>query len=162
MKKFLMLISLLGVTAATGYSAPQQAPAPTPPAQQQGAKAEKHNFRDFIGEIKTLDVAGRSLTLKGKDGAIRTFISIPKVRVVTFDKNNGAKLEDLTVGDKVKVTYAMGDGKLSAYIIVPAEAKKKVAPATNPQPARAPVPAPPPIPAPAPIQAPPPIPVQGH
>ena len=87
----LLLVGLLATaTLAQGTPQPQE-------------KQEKKATLQLSGEVVSVDGAGNSLTVRGKDEASSTF----KVNAGTQILRDGKpiKLGDLAAGDKVTVTY---------------------------------------------------------
>jgi Cu/Ag efflux protein CusF len=92
------------------------------------AKAEKPKAHQFTGEISAVDIAGKAVTVKNKDGETKVFVLTEKTKVGTAE-NKAAELKDLKVGDKVTVRFMEEDGKNVAQRIgPPAPPKKKEKP----------------------------------
>lgn len=127
-------------TKATKAVAEKAAPTPAPTAAAPEKKAEKEvtvkaKSHRFTGEVTAIDMAAKTLTVKGKKGE------------KTFDVANAKMKVEPKAGDKVRVKYTETDGKMVAkYVSVKGAKKvmkKKAAPADKPMaPEKAVVPAP--------------------
>jgi hypothetical protein len=121
------------------------APAPDQAAPAPEKKVEKKDIvkvkgKHAKGEVTVVDMAAKTITIKGKTGDM------------TFDVANAKMKAEPKVGDKVFVRYAEADGKMIAKYVVAKKkhhrgqkeaAKKDAAPAEKPaapQPATAPAP----------------------
>jgi len=68
-----------------------------------GAENEQKKSMQLSGEIISVNAADSSLTVRGKDDASSTFKVNAGTQIVRDGKT--IKLEELTSGDKVSVTY---------------------------------------------------------
>jgi len=151
MKRFLMiaLAVLMGVSLVTTVFA--QGPtdtAPTSVPEKKVAKkaAPKAKTHEFAGEVTAVDMAAKTLTVKGKKSE------------KTFDVTDAKMTAEPKTGDKVMVKYTKKDGKMIVKYVgmkhsKKAEAKKEkpaekpMAPEKSAAPTPATVPAPEPAPA---------------
>ena len=111
MKKILALIvalmfasSLTATFAADKVTETKAAPA----KEAKKSAAKKHQL---TGEVKAVDAAAATVTIKGK-------------KEMTFSADE-KMLKDVKVGDKIVVTYTESDGKATAAGIKAAKAPKK-------------------------------------
>ena len=111
MKKILALIvalmfafSLTAAFAADKVTETKAAPA----KEAKKSAAKKHQL---TGEVKAVDAAAATVTIKGK-------------KEMTFSADE-KMLKDVKVGDKIVVTYTESDGKATAAGIKDAKAPKK-------------------------------------
>jgi len=149
-----LLISVAFVTAVFAQApakpaekpaaAPEKAPAPKAPAPEKKAPAEKKEAapkakaHQYTGDVAKMDMAGKSIVVKGKKGDM------------TFDVANAKMKGEPKEGDKVVVKYTEKDGKMIASSVTKAAAEKKPAekkpaaekPAAKPAPEKAAAPAP--------------------
>jgi hypothetical protein len=150
-----LLISVAFVTAVFAQApakpaekpaaAPEKAPAPAKaPAPEKKAAAEKKEaapkakVQQYTGEVAKMDMAGKSIVVKGKKGDMN------------FDVANAKMKGEPKEGDKVVVKYTEKDGKMVASSVTKAAAEKKPAekkpaaekPAAKPAPDKAAAPAP--------------------
>ncbi len=139
MKRFLMiaLAVLMGVSLVTTVFA-QTATAPAPqttapapaPEKATAPKAKMHHFK---GEVTAMDMAAKTLTVKGKKGEM------------TFDVTDAKMKTEPKVGDKVMVKYSEKDGKMVAKYVgmkgarkaMKKQADKQMVPETSAAPAPA-------------------------
>ncbi len=128
MKRFLMIVFavLMGVSlvvtvfaqtttekapkAATDTSKEKAAPAPAPEK-----KAVKEKSKKFAGEVTAVDMAAKTLTVKGKKADM------------TFDVTNAKMKVEPKAGDKVFVKYTEKDGKMVAKLVAAKKGSKKAA-----------------------------------
>jgi hypothetical protein len=149
-----LLISVAFVTAvfAQAPAKPAEKPAAAPekaPAPEKKAAAEKKEaapkakVQQYTGEVAKMDMAGKSIVVKGKKGDMN------------FDVANAKMKGEPKEGDKVVVKYTEKDGKMVASSVTKAAAEKKPVekksaaekPAAKPAPAPAAAPAKPAEPA---------------
>ena len=82
------------------------------PAEKAAPEKMKHKGGHFWGEITTVDMAAKMMTVKGKKGEM------------TFDVS-GAKMEgEMKAGDKVAVRYMEKEGKMMASSVKMARGKR--------------------------------------
>jgi Cu/Ag efflux protein CusF len=126
-------IAFVATVFAQGPAAPETAaPAPAPEKKAETKAAWKGRMHHFRGEVSAMDMAAKTLTVKGKKGDM------------TFDVTDAKIKGEPKAGDKVKVAYTKKDGKMVAKYVKMKGAKKAGKPMT-PQEA-------PPTPAPAPAK----------
>jgi Cu/Ag efflux protein CusF len=116
MKKMLMAaISLLVVFSAA--------------AVVHAAKGERLKFIE--GDVVTIDVAAKAMTVKGRKA--ETVITIDEKTVVRAAREKKS-LTDIKVGDRVMVKYSEADGKYFARSIEvkPVKADKKISEPAKP------------------------------
>ncbi|MCL4490696.1 MAG: hypothetical protein M1510_02175 [Nitrospirae bacterium] len=96
------------------------------------AAAGKVKVKQITGDVAAVDVAAKSLTVKGKKAEVVVMIDEQKT-AVRMDKEKKS-LSDVKVGDKVIVKYSEADGKNIArnIEIKPAKADKKGAEPAKP------------------------------
>ena len=119
--------------AAAPAPAPEKAvPAPAP--EKKGTtKAKVHQY---TGEVTAMDMAAKTLAVKGKKGDM------------TFDVTDAKMKSEPKAGDKVMVKYTEKDGKMVASSVAMAPGKNAPAkpaaekPAAKPAAEKAPAPAP--------------------
>jgi len=125
-------IAFVATAFAQAPAAPQTAaPAPAPEKKAETKAAWKGKMHHVWGEVTAMDMAAKTLTVKGKKGDM------------TFDVTDAKMKGEPKAGDKVKVTYMKKDGKMVAkYVKIrgPKKAEKPMAPETA-APAPAPAPA---------------------
>jgi Cu/Ag efflux protein CusF len=119
MKKILMvaLAVLIAVAFVTSVFA-QEKPAVTPEKASTAEKSGKVKARPFAGEIMSVDVATKTIVVKGKKAE------------ATFDLGDAKfakayRMEDVKPGDKVLVRFEEKDGKMIAKYVVKAVGKPK-------------------------------------
>jgi len=136
MKKALLigLTLLIGFAFATAVfaqapAAPEKAaPAPAPEQKAETKAPAKHKTHHFRGEVTAVDMAAKTLTVKGKKGDM------------TFDLT-GAKMKgEPKMGDKVRVAYMEKEGKMVAKYVRIKGAKKAEKPMSPEKAAPAPAP----------------------
>jgi glucose/arabinose dehydrogenase len=129
MKRFLMIVLavLMGVSlvvtvfaqtttdkpakAATDTAKEKAAPAPAPEKKA----AVKEKSQKFAGEVTAVDMAAKTLAVKGKKGEM------------TFDVTNAKMKAEPKAGDKVFVKYTEKDGKMVAKLVAAKKGSKKAA-----------------------------------
>jgi hypothetical protein len=88
------------------------------------------SVKDTDGEIQAVDAKAKTITVKGMRGVVTATVD---ERTVVKQGKEMKAFTDLKVGDKVVLTYEVGEGKYMAKTIVVAPpavapAEKKVAP----------------------------------
>ena len=106
------------------------APAPAPEKKDEMKAPGKHRMHHFWGEVTAVDMAAKTLTVKGKKG------------VMTFDVTDAKMKGEPKAGDKVKVAYTKKDDKIVAKHVKIKGAKKAEKPMPPEKAAPAPAPAP--------------------
>ncbi|MBA4418646.1 MAG: hypothetical protein C0392_12175 [Syntrophus sp. (in: bacteria)] len=121
MKKTLMIVLAAIISAAfmtTVFAQDKPTVAPDKPVQTE--KAGKLKAKKFDGEVASIDVAAKTILVKGKKGDITVDVGSAK-----FAK--GYTMEDIKAGDKVIGKYMEKDGKMVAlYLARKIEKKAKV------------------------------------
>jgi Cu/Ag efflux protein CusF len=113
------LLAIVAVAVAATFTLPAFA--------EDAKKPEKPKAHQFTGEITAVDVAGKSVTLKNKDGETKTVVLNEKSKVATADKK-AAELSDLKVGDKVVASFTEEGGKNVALRVGPPAPPKEKKP----------------------------------
>jgi len=127
MKKVLMFVCAVVIAvafAATGFA--QAPPAAAPEKAAPAPAAEKAKMNHFTGEVTAMDMAAKTLTVRGKKGDM------------TFDVTNAKMKGEPKAGDKDVVRYMEKDGKMVAKFVGPKKAWKKKEKTEAPAPAPAP------------------------
>ena len=127
MKKVLMFVCAVVIAvafAATGFA--QAPPAAAPEKAAPAPAVEKAKMHHFTGEVTAMDMAAKTLTVKGKKGDM------------TFDVTDAKMKGEPKAGDKVVVRYMEKDGKMVAKFVGPKKAWKKKEKTEAPAPAPAP------------------------
>jgi Cu/Ag efflux protein CusF len=88
------------------------------------AKPAKPMKHEYTGDIKSIDVAKKTLTVLKKEGDEKTFVVAEKAKIILKGKE-AAELSDLKVGDKVTLSYTEEGGALHAHRIVHGDVMKK-------------------------------------
>ena len=131
MKKVVMFVCAVVIAvafAATGFA--QAPPAAAPEKAAPAPAVEKAKMHHFTGEVTAMDMAAKTLTVKGKKGDM------------TFDVTDAKMKGEPKAGDKVKVAYTKKDGKIVAKYVKIKGAKKAEKPMAPQEAAPAPAPAP--------------------
>jgi Cu/Ag efflux protein CusF len=110
------LLAVVAVAVATTFALPAFA--------QDAKKAEKPKVHQFTGEVSAVDAAGKSVTLKNKDGETKVIVLNEKSKVSTADKK-AAELTDVKVGDKLVASFTEEGGKNVATRVGPPAPPKK-------------------------------------
>lgn len=98
----------------TDKAAEKTAPAPAAPEKKVEKKAaKKAKAHQYTGEVTAIDMAAKSLTVKGKDGD------------KTFDIAEAKMKAEPKAGDRVKVKFTETDGKLLAGSVTGIKGSKK-------------------------------------
>ncbi len=126
----LFVLSMAALSfAAEEKKAPAAEKKEAAPAKMEEKKAPA-KVKQVTGEVVAVDVAAKTLTVKGKAGDVA--LTVDDKTTVKVGKEKKA-LADIKVGDKATVKYAEADGKNVAKSIVataaPAKMEKKEAPA---------------------------------
>jgi hypothetical protein len=126
-------IAFVATVFAQAPAAPEKAapaPAPAPEKKAETKAAWKGKMHHFWGEVTAMDMAAKTLTVKGKKGDM------------TFDVTDAKMKGEPKVGDKVMVKYMKKDGKMVAKSVKMKGAKKAEKPMAPEKAAPAPAPAP--------------------
>ena len=124
-------IAFVTTAFAQAPAAPETAaPAPAPEKKAETKAAWKGKMHHFWGEVTAMDMAAKTLTVKGKKGDM------------TFDVTDAKMKGEPKVGDKVMVKYMKKDGKMVAKSVKMKGAKKAEKPMAPETAAPAPAPAP--------------------
>lgn len=124
MKKYLaLMVAIIFIFAVSSIAISQEKPAAPakpadtkpvepakPAAKADEKKAEKPKVKQVTGEVAAVDMAAKSITVKGRKADV-TMTADPKL------------LEGVKVGDKVVAKYTVQDGKNVAKSIKPAKPK---------------------------------------
>lgn len=94
-----------------------------PARGEEAEKAPKPSKHQYTGLIESVDAAAKTVTIKKKEGDVKTFTCAEKCKLSAPDKESAA-LSDFKVGEKVVAYYTEEDGKNVLHKLMPPKAKK--------------------------------------
>ena len=86
------------------------------PTNSSAAAGEEQSSRETTGTITAIDQQAKTMTVKG--AVMTKSFKITSDTQVTNQNSTSARLDDLKVGDKVRVSYTDLDGVLTANSVV--------------------------------------------
>lgn len=97
------------------------------PARAEDEAAEKKEkkpaARQYTGVVDAIDAAAKTITLKKKDGEMKTFTLTDDVKCYDGEKKE-VEVGFFKVGDRAMVKYREADGKAMAHRVLVPKAKK--------------------------------------
>ena len=94
-----------------------------PARGEETEKAPKPSKHQYTGVIESVDAAAKTVTIKKKEGDVKSFACAEKCKFNTKDKE-GAELSDFKVGEKVVAFYTEESGKNMLHKLMPPKSKK--------------------------------------
>jgi Cu/Ag efflux protein CusF len=118
MSRYLARSVLIGAAAvlALAFSLPARG--------EETEKAPKPSKHQYTGLIESVDPASKTVTIKKKEGDVKTFTCAAKCKLNAKDKES-ADLSDFKVGEKVVAFYTEEDGKNMLHKLMPPKSKKE-------------------------------------
>jgi Cu/Ag efflux protein CusF len=118
MSKYVVRSVLAGTVAALAlaFSLPARG--------EETEKAPKPSKHQYTGVIESLDAAAKTLTIKKKDGDVKSFTCGEKCKFTMNDKESVA-LADFKAGEKVTAFYTEEDGKNMLHKLTTPKQKKE-------------------------------------
>ena len=95
-----------------------------PARGEETEKAPKPSKHQYTGLIESVDPAAKTVTIKKKEGDVKTFTCAEKCKLSMKDKES-AELSDFKVGEKVVAFYTEEDGKNLLHKLMPPKSKKE-------------------------------------
>ena len=96
-----------------------------PARGEETEKAPKPSKHQYTGLIESVDTTAKTVTIKKKEGDVRTFACAEKCKFNLKDKQ-GAELSDFKVGEKVTAFYTEENGKNMLHKLMPPKSKKSM------------------------------------
>ena len=94
-----------------------------PARGEETEKAPKPSKHQYTGLIESVDTTAKTVTIKKKEGDVKSFACAEKCRFNSKDKE-GATLSDFKVGEKVVAFYTEEGGKNMLHKLMPPKSKK--------------------------------------
>jgi len=91
--------------------------------EEKADKEKKPSARQYTGIVDSMDAAAKTITLKKKDGEMKTFTLTDDVKCLDADKKE-VESAFFKVGDKAMVKFREVDGKAMAHRLQVPKAKK--------------------------------------
>ena len=95
-----------------------------PARGEETEKAPKPSKHQYTGLIESVDPTAKTVTIKKKEGDVKSFACAEKCKLNTRDKER-AELSDLKVGEKVTAFYTEEGGKNMLHKLAPPKSKKE-------------------------------------
>jgi Cu/Ag efflux protein CusF len=96
-----------------------------PARGEETEKAPKPSKHQYTGLIESVDASARTVTIKKKEGDVKTFTCAEKCKLSMKNKE-GAELSDFKVGEKVVAFYTEEGGKNMLHKLMPPKSKKSM------------------------------------
>ena len=98
-----------------------------PARGEETEKAPKPSKHQYTGLIESVDTAAKTVTIKKKEGDVKSFACAEKCKFNMNDKES-AELSDFKAGEKVVAFYTEEDGKNMLHKLMPPKSKKETDP----------------------------------